>query len=303
MQHIEHAILRTVLYGDIFDFPMTIQEIHHFLIHDESISLPDIESVLCSSPDLAKHLLIVGKYVARIGRQDIINLREAREQAAQDLWQNAVYYGRWLARLPFVRMVALTGALAMRNADPHDDLDYLLVTAPGRVWLARLFAIALVKVGKRRGVILCPNYVLAEDALAQTQRDLFIAHEIAQMVPLYGRPLYLHMRASNSWAEAHLPNANIAFYEESGLAIGKGWAIIKRATEILLSGWPGHLLERLERQRKIKRFSRIQTPRSAAQLDHSHVKGHFNDHGRPVLKAYYDRLQDYGLIDSPAPGD
>lgn len=303
MQQIEHAILRTILYGDIFDFPMTIREIHHFLIHDEAISLPEIESILCSSADLAQHLLIAGGYVARAGRQDIIDLRRAREQATRHLWQDAITYGRWMARLPFVRMVALTGALAMRNADAHDDLDYLLVTRPGRVWLARLFAIALVRLSRRRGVILCPNYVLAEDALEQNQRDLFIAHELAQMVPLYGRALYLRMRASNPWAMTHLPNAQTAFYDESDLEIGRGWRALKRMVEVLLSGRPGDLLEHLERQRKIKRFSRIRTPRSAAQLDHAHVKGHFNDHGQPIMKAYYSRLRDHGLVDLPAPGD
>ncbi|MFN8450301.1 MAG: hypothetical protein U0521_17370 [Anaerolineae bacterium] len=41
------------------------------------------------------------------------------------------------ARLPPVRMVALTGALVVRNAsDNDDDLDYVLVTRRG-AWIAR----------------------------------------------------------------------------------------------------------------------------------------------------------------------
>ena len=117
----------------------------------------------------------------------MIPLRVERDQASLLLWPPALSYGAWLARLPFVRMVALTGALAMRNASADDDdLDYVLVTAPGRVWLARAFAIVLVRLAKRRGVVVCPNYVLAESALAQDKHDLFMAHEVAQMVPIYG---------------------------------------------------------------------------------------------------------------------
>ena len=209
-------------------------------------------------------------------------------QASLLLWSSALDYGAWLARLPFVRMVALTGALAVRNAsDDDDDLDYVLVTAPGRVWLARAFAILLVRLAKRRGVVVCPNYVLAESALAQETHDLFMAHEVAQMVPIFGRRLYQAMRNSNPWAADFLANANAAFYVEAErMPAGLGGGS-KRAAEFLLGGRLGDALESWEYRRKLRRFSAdMQTPHHAAQLDDQHVKGHFNDHGHPVMETY-----------------
>ena len=37
------------------------------------------------------------------------------------------------------------------------------------------------------------------------QRDLFTAHELAQMVPLYGFGMYREMLAENDWAMEYLP--------------------------------------------------------------------------------------------------
>jgi len=215
------------------------------------------------------------------------------------VWPLAMRYGTWLGRLPFVRMVALTGALAMRNvAESDDDLDYLLVTAPDRVWLARAFAIIVVRLVKWRGVTICPNYVLADDALLQDQKDLFVAHEVAQMIPICGYPLYWRFRETNRWVGAYLPNAKFPFYAGPDGETGGMGMMLKRLIEILLGGRPGDWLEQWEYRRKAARFSQVlHSPRSTAQIDRRRVKGHFNDYGHPALREYHKRLREYGLED------
>ncbi|MBC7814276.1 MAG: hypothetical protein H7175_24185 [Burkholderiales bacterium] len=300
MERIEAAILRTVLYADVFNFPMTAQEIHHFLIHPEPTRLEDIEAFLCTPGPLRELLDEEHGYFVCAGRADLIHTRIERERASQTLWPLARRYGMWLSRLPFVRMVALTGALAVRNAAADDDdLDFLVVTTPGRVWVARAFSIVLVRLGRLRGVEICPNYVLAVDALRQERQDLFIAHEVAQMVPIYGRDLYEQMRAANEWVLLHLPNADGAFYDEHEGSVGGGWNAFKRLVESLLGGGIGDKLEAWEYRRKLQRFAtEMQKPHADARLDESHVKGHFNDYGHPVLRKYRERLRQYGLIDA-----
>lgn len=305
MSPIEEAILRTVIYADIFNFPLTLPELHHFLITDQPTSLSQIERSLATSSALKPLLEVQQGYVTCAQRVDLISLRQERDQISQRLWPLALVYGVWLARLPFVRMVALTGALAMRNAPHHDDdLDYVLVTAPGRVWLARAFSILLVKLVQRQGVVICPNYVLSETALAQERHDIFIAHEVAQMVPIYGRPIYNDMRTSNRWVEAHLANAKTSFYQVSEHSPSRAWRWLKRSAEFLLGGTIGDKLENWEYQRKLRRFAAdLQTPNSAARLDDQQVKGHFRDHGHPVLQQYQERLRQYDLDALSLAGD
>lgn len=299
MQAIEKAIMRTVLYGDIFHFAMTPAEIHHYLIHDTSTPYESIEHALKHSAFLSAHLIIEGDYVACHEHPHLISLRREREVIAGALCKKAIGWGHWLAALPFVRMVAVTGALAMRNpSNMHDDIDYLLVTTAGRVWLARAFAIAVVRLGALRGVTLCPNYVLAENTLEQSRRDLYIAHEVAQMLPLYGQSICETLREQNRWIGHHLPNATHPFYPTAHRPLGAR-KIVKTALEWVLGGRLGDWLEGWEQRRKMRRFQPdLTAPQSAARLDGTQVKGHFNDHGAVILRQYHERLIAYNLLET-----
>jgi hypothetical protein len=298
MQPLEEAILRTILYADVFNFPMRIEEIHHFLLTSISVSQTQVIQQIKESPLLRQHLEPghVPYYVLR-GRSELIPIRDERERASLKLWPQAVYWGRWLARLPFVRMVAITGALAVRNAaHDDDDLDFILVTQANRVWMARGLAILLVRIGKLRGVTICPNYVVAETNLAQSRRDTFMAHEVAQMIPVHGWNTYEAFRAENQWVEEQLANAEVPFYHEAEPDFSRLENVLKKMGEFLLGGRLGDSIERWEYQRKLKRFQQDTTiPHSAAQLDAQHVKGHFNDHGHPVLVKFEQRLRQMGL--------
>lgn len=298
------AIFRTLLYGDIFSFPMTEAEVHHFLI-GLSASRSDIRQALDQSVWLAARVERVNGYCAIRERTETAEERHRREAASEHLWPLARRYGVILAHLPFVRMIALTGALAVRNADDEqDDIDYLLVTTPGRVWLARALAVLVVRLARLWGVNLCPNYVLAKTALVQSRQDLFMAHELAQMVPLAGLSIYETMRAANGWSAAMLPNARQPFYQEPdrrprGLGRAVQWI-----GELLLSGPLGDALERWEQRRKLRKFSaEASKPGSSAQIDAERVKGHFNDYGYPALDHYRERLARYALTEGfPANG-
>jgi hypothetical protein len=308
MDQIEAAIFKTVVYADLFNFPLTTREIHHFLIHNQPTSQEQIEETLQHSAALRPLLTMVDGYVLYERREELIALRNAREAASERLWPQAIRCGAWLARLPFVRMVAVTGALAMHNAaDDDDDLDYILVTSHQRVWIARAFAIILVRLGRRYGVEICPNYVLAESALEQDKHDIFMAHEIAQMIPLYGHDLYNRFRAANDWVYEQLPNTDGAFFKEAEYVPKGAWRFVKQLTEGILGGRLGDWFETWEYRRKVRRFAEeMQKPHSSAKLDKEHVKGHFNDHGHPILEKYYQRLREYCLdevIETAVSGD
>jgi hypothetical protein len=295
MRPLELAILRTILYADVFDFPLDIREIHHFLIHDEGVRLADVERCLVVSDGLRRLVVCGHTYYAMRDRAELIPRRLEIAANAEAMLRRAREYAGWLARLPFVRMVAITGALAAHNpSSDRDDFDYFIVVEPGRVWLTRAFAIALVRWGRLRGIELCPNYVLASDQLRQAKQDLFIAHEIAQMIPVYGREWYHAFREANSWSRVYQPNAAGPLHEQTAIKVGR-WANGKQLGEWVFGGVAGQMLENWEYQRKRRRFAGEVSMGGRAEISIHAVKGHFADYGNPVLKAYTERLRAYGL--------
>ncbi len=295
MTSLEDSILRTLLYADVFNFPMTLPEIQHFLIASLPTTAAAVEGALMQSDRLGSLIACVDGYFMIAGREELAALRQERERASRSLWASAERYGRWFGRLPFVRMVALTGALAVRNAVDGDDIDYVLVTREGRVWLARACAILVVRLARLRGVQLCPNYVLSECALVQESHSIYMAHEIAQMVPMVGQDVYLRMRALNNWVAEQLPNAQTPFAPTVDVPDVVGWRMLKRVLEALLGGALGDAVEDWERERKLRRFAALAGESKSARLDAQHVKGHFSDHGHPAIVQYLARLEKYGV--------
>ena len=293
MHHIEAAILRTLLYADIFRFAMTSAELHRHLICTSPISHEALEQTLNQSATL-KTLLAQDKgYITLANRYENITFRVEREAYIDAMWDDAMRYGGWFAQIPFVRMVAMTGALAVRNpVNEQDDYDYLLVTEPGRVWLARAIAIMLVRLVRFRKRELCPNYVLASDQLLQQNQTLFMAREVVQMYPIFGSDLYQEMLTANDWVETYLANATP--YPTQPAQPQR----VKSLLEKILGGWLGNKLEQWEYNRKRRKFEPdVHKPESSAVIDRGHVKGHFNDNGHPVMQKYQARLREYGLLE------
>ena len=298
---LETAILRAVLYSDLFDQPLRPDEVHRFL--PVAAELPAVRAALAAGRVAGGAVEVTDGFAHLAGRAALAAIRRRRTALAEERWRRARRYGRLIGALPFVRLVAVTGALAVDNVEAEDDVDLLVATAPGRLWLARALVLAVVLVARRRGLELCPNYFLATSALAQPERGIYAAREIVQMVPLYGRAAYHDFRAANVWVLAALPNARLRDpgprLDDLG-PLGR-W---KELAEGALAGPLGELLERVERSRKIRKLGSLKSQmsgrgseatRDRSQFDADHCKGHFDDHGSRTRRRYVERLEAYGL--------
>jgi hypothetical protein len=185
-------------------------------------------------------------------------------------------------------MVAVTGSLAVDNIEPGSDIDFLIVTVPQRVWLCRLFVIALVKFAEWRGHSLCPNYFISEKALIITNRNLFTARELAQMVPVAGFDTYQTMRRLNKWVDDYLPNASD--HPQAQTAPDQPISLSKRIAERILQSPLGTWLENWEMRRKIRKLTCQNPEQQEADFSPDWCKGHFDGHQECILNAYNERL-------------
>jgi len=169
---IKLAVFRTRAYAQIFNYHLTAAQLQRFLITPKPLF---VSSAKYSPPAFSLSQPLLFKLI------------------------------------PWVKLVALTGARAMNNAVPDDDIDLMIITAKNRLWLTRLILTILLFPWLRRGRKisrrLCLNLWLDETALAIKPQNLFTAHEICQARPLFERDkLYQRFISANLWVKTCLAN-------------------------------------------------------------------------------------------------
>ncbi len=298
---LQQAILQTLVYADLFDYPLTPNEVIRYLgVSAEAATILEQLDQSAASGILVRY----NGYVALPGRDGLFAVRARREQAAASQWPAARRYVHWLALIPFVRMVAVTGALAVNNVEADDDIDLFIVTQPGRVWLCRALVILLVRLAALAGDEVCPNYFLSEQRLVFDDRTLFAAREVTQMVPLYGPDIYWRIRQLNGWVDDLLPQADAppqpdyhrGAHGEAWIEPGRLERAIKRTAEALLGGALGARLDHWEMQRKVRKFTAIAQRRGGSVVFTADIcKGHFNRHDQRILREFEAELAHHGL--------
>ncbi len=282
-----NAILQTLAYSDIFDYPLTASEIHRYLIGIPT-TLEAIRTSLANGLQSGNLIAQTGDYFTLPGREGLAETRARRATQSAHLWPIARTYGRQLASFPFVRMVALTGTLAVNNVEHGADLDYFIVTQRGRLWLCRAFIIGLVRFAARRGHQLCPNFFLAETALALPDHTLYIARELTQMIPLYGLDTYQRIRQANSWVCDYLPNAGGPPPIENPASSAP--SSLKPLLETLFANPLGTAIERWEMDRKIRKFTAQAPAHAEIRFSPERCQGHFDGYGKRTMAAFEARV-------------
>jgi hypothetical protein len=285
-----------VAYADLFDYPLTVPEVYRYLA-GWSAPLVEVRQALQNGRLSGQRLTCSHGYVTLLGRESLVETRLRREAFSTRMWRKGARYGRAIASLPFVRLVAVTGTLAVNNIEPDQDIDYLIVTVPNRVWLARLFVVVLVHLGRLEKLTLCPNYVLSSSLLSQFEPSFFAAHELAQMIPLYGLETYQALLQANAWAIGYLPNAFAAPSDRFTHPVTPLFPRLKRLVERVLAGRLGDAWEEHEQEVKIAQLRReaAECGTRAADFSPDCCKGHMEDHGNRIQDAYTQRLRQVGL--------
>jgi hypothetical protein len=235
----EVAIARTVIYASLFDYPLTLDQLHQSLL-ESAQTREEIADTYRSS--LVLQAMIEhrdGLFFPR-DRGTLVaerRLREARSRAFLAVHRRLLSA---VCALPYVRMVALSGSIAHLNLERGADLDVFVVTRGRRVWSVTVAIVLLAKLLRRRRT-LCANFVIADSALALEQQDLFTANQVIHLKPLCGLDVFAELVAANPFVARFYPN----FLPEVRLKPDTtGTSRIKRVIERLCAR-PSLLVERL----------------------------------------------------------
>lgn len=204
----ELAVLRSVTYAALFDYPLTLAQLHASLIGVRA-DAGTVAAWWRTSDFLQATVDHRDGWYFPSGRCDLLHTRTRREAVSRGLLDRDHRILSVVAGMPFVRMVALSGSLAHLNAEASADLDFFVVTAPHRVWSVTFVLLVIARLfGWRRR--LCLNYVIAEDALRVEPGDLFTANQIIHLRPILGDDVFARFVDANPFVREIYPNFEIA---------------------------------------------------------------------------------------------
>lgn len=209
-------ILTTVVYYDVLDYPLTVFEMEKYLIRaemqnpgaEEKLDLVQTMRVL-ESEELKNLIEKYQGFYFLPNRQELVAQRLERNKISEKKIKIALRVVRWLRFVPYLKMVAITGRLAMKNAEVKSDLDLLVIIKKDKLFTGRFLVTALVhlmgqrRYGEKIKNRICLNHFLTDEFLTETQ-SLFSANEYSFLLPVFGN--FSGFYAKNSWIKEFKPN-------------------------------------------------------------------------------------------------
>lgn len=199
------SILKVLAYFNIFQYPVTTEEICRYA--DRQFDPNELQHLLDELCNKAYVFNLDGFY-SLVNNATLVHKRISGNQHAQQLLPTAYRIGRFLYKFPFVRAVGISGSLSKNVADENADIDFFIITAPNRLWIARTLMHAFKKltflVGKQHWY--CMNYYIDESALVIAEKNIFTATEIITVLPVCGDTVFNSFFCANEWTHTYYPN-------------------------------------------------------------------------------------------------
>lgn len=185
-QTLSEAEIASIYYHDIFDYPLNLNELITWLPKDPSFC--------------PQGLNVVSKngYYFLEGREGLVYKRILKSRVSEKKLEIAKKAAKIIGFIPTIKMIGVTGSLAMKNSNEEGDIDLIIVTKSGKLWTSRLIVYMLTKLfgiktrvqgDKNQKDRLCLNIWMDEGDLKwkANDRNIYTAHEIAQIVALVNK--------------------------------------------------------------------------------------------------------------------
>lgn len=181
MSELSDAVLRTLAYAKVFGNGVRFHEWERFLLSAQLFSSLEIK-------EMSEHLLKQGKTQKTTRKPETV------------LWRRALLFRTWASWIPWIQSVWVTGSLAVDRARSDDDVDFMIVTDPNRLWISRFLIVGIgflfgrVRTRFRANQVSWPGYwclnlwlEAGATLMPEDQQNVYTAREVVQAIPLYRR--------------------------------------------------------------------------------------------------------------------
>lgn len=290
-------VLRTVLYYDIFHYPLKAEEVHRFL-QTRDASAQDVANTLRALVD-AGRLHRFGEFFCMQNNAALVARRLRGNELADRYVTIARRQAKRIARFPFVRAVLASGSLSKGYMDESSDLDFFIITKPGRLWIARMLLVLYKRVFLLNShKLFCVNYFVDSDHLQIEDRNLFTATELATVLPLEGCDLYQRLLQQNTWLQTFFPHFKARTTRKQPVQTYVMKKMLENVIDILGGQWLETYCMKLTGNRWKKIYARQYEQKDftvAFRTEKHASKNHPRHFQKRVIDQYRERLSEFNL--------
>lgn len=312
------SILATIIYYDIFNFPLTIVEVYNYLINPKKFSGKNSEveiepeNLIQELDKMAKAGIIEHKngFYFLPGKKILYEERIEKDKLANRKWKKFLAIVKYLQLAPYLRAVFASGSLAANNPEPESDFDIFVIIKSGRLYTGRLFLwliSSVLGVRRRRFDIIAPdklcfNHYLAEDNLELSHRSLYIAQSLANIKPVIGSEgVIKKFITSNRWANSYCYNFRQTEYYRS-VEPNKIMSVLAIIVEFILNNFFGNFLEKIFKaiqQKRIKNNPATYESGGRILFNDKELEFHPRSFEKVVIDSYNRSLKKMDVLIEP----
>lgn len=312
LSSLEQSILSTLVYFDIFEYPLTLLEIHRLLLRVEesgqrpNYTLGEVRAALFESEKLKSVISFKNGWFYLRGQEHKVRTRAQRLIISLPKFRRAKKVSRLLAWVPFVRFIAVCNSLSYSNARQESDIDLFIIAKKGGTWWARLISLLILKLlrlrpgqGGVRDKICLSFFVDSEHLNLETikmgEADVYLPIWLATLYPLYDagacpperRGYYQKLWPANLWLASFLPDCRPLI--PHALRLKTKRPVFKLVLEILLGPF-SFLASRLQQRAFPKEIQELANQDTRVRVESGLLKFHVNDRREEYSRLFFERI-------------
>jgi hypothetical protein len=300
MTELEKAILQTVAYFNVFNYPLTPWEIWKWLFWSTSNPVPRFIEVLEAvdhSPLLKQKLERTSGFVYVKGRPELVSLRQERYRLALIKMKKVKRFVKALRVFPFIQYIGVCNSLGLANARTESDNDLFIIAEPNHIWAVRFLTTAFARLrGLRPSVTnradtFCLSFFITTDVLDLSHlryaEDPYFNVWLASLVPIFDpNHISAQLWQNNPWINSQLPNA-IGRQLATQREVGKTWV-----TGLLVIffrwRWFEYLVKHIQLRILPASLRKLANTDSRVIINDQILKFHDNDRRQQYAQQYHE---------------
>ena len=253
------AVATIAWYGAI-GRPLTLLEVCDFMIPPERFGLTG-KTTPAETLDILDRLVADNIITSSCGFYSIAGEscvlgsdHIAHELETAKKWRKFRKASRWLALVPFVRLITASGSLAVDTSKPQSDWDVFVVAEKNRIFITRtgllLVARLIRRLRTKRDNIapdcFCFNHIVTTDGLSLAHKSIFTAHTVLRLISVIDVGGYFRLLLQkNNWMDEYATKTAPKKYVLRTICPGFILWLTRNIIEFLLSSFLGDIIERL----------------------------------------------------------